>query len=251
MFETLRFNIGGAQLTGISLAKPHLEYDKPSHFRRSQQEITGNDTDKKIRKGQKSTDNVIARDMSSTSVNKITKKEDNVPTSSHQYSDREPLAVSDIHMDVPHVWHFPEANRAKGEFNTELRAPISLTEENTVGNKKADPRYETESKRDQPTPIQHRNSERISSQSFPVEMNASAADEDQGSRTTVGQYAEVLWNAVSAMKDSVTIIVADEMRSLLPDSIVTLLIDTDSHEHRSKVVKRSANAGKNSPTRQT
>ena len=64
--------------------------------------------------------------------------------------------------------------------------------------------------------------------------------EDARFHNRVGRYAEVLWNAFSSVMDSVTVIVADEMRSFIPDDIMAVLtssgkntVDSPSRKKRS------------------
>ena len=81
-------------------------------------------------------------------------------------------------------------------------------------------------------------------------------DDDQGNNRTesspretvysqkgLGNYAEVLWNAVSTMMDSVTVIVTDEMRSLIPENMITVLSHIEQSMKPSSREKRNAKIG--------
>ena len=79
------------------------------------------------------------------------------------------------------------------------------------------------------------------------EKNASAISlkEDIKIHRRVGRYAEVLWNALTSVMDSVTVIVADEMRSFIPDDIMAVLTDSGKNSENSPNRKRrSSELGK-------
>ena len=79
------------------------------------------------------------------------------------------------------------------------------------------------------------------------EKNASSVSpkEDARFHNRLGRYAEVLWNAFSSMVDSVTVIVADEMRSFIPDDIMAVLTNSEKNTgDSSSRKKRSSELGK-------
>ena len=79
------------------------------------------------------------------------------------------------------------------------------------------------------------------------EKNASSVSpkEDARFHNRLGRYAEVLWNAFSSMVDSVTVIVADEMRSFIPDDIMAVLTNSEKNTgDSSSRKKRSSKLGK-------
>ena len=79
------------------------------------------------------------------------------------------------------------------------------------------------------------------------EKNASSDSmkEDIRIHKRVGKYAEVLWNALSSVMDSVTVIVADEMRSFIPDDIMVVLTNSGKNTEDSLNRKRrSSELGK-------
>ena len=94
------------------------------------------------------------------------------------------------------------------------------------------------------TKLESQSGEEIDSDRIKVYINL---DEDQENNLTegspheivypqkeLGNYAEVLWNAVSTMMDSVTVIVTNEMRSLIPDNIITVLSNNKDAPNREK-----------------
>ena len=69
--------------------------------------------------------------------------------------------------------------------------------------------------------------------------------EDARFHNRVGRYAEVLWNAFSSVMDSVTVIVADEMRSFIPNDIMAVLSSSEKNTGNSPSrKKRSSELGK-------
>ena len=79
------------------------------------------------------------------------------------------------------------------------------------------------------------------------EKNTSAMSKKEDGRIhkRVGRYAEVLWNAFSSMMDSVTVIVADEMRSFIPGDIMAALTNSEKNTKTfPSRKKRSSELGK-------
>ena len=94
------------------------------------------------------------------------------------------------------------------------------------------------------TKLESQSGEEINSDRIKVYINL---DEDQENKLTegspheivypqkeLGNYAEVLWNAVSTMMDSVTVIVTNEMRSLIPENIITVFSNNKDAPNREK-----------------